>query len=401
MLRFLVVSSILVFFLPAVVAQGQPGGGSDVQGLKLQFKKLSQLRKELEKLEGAQHKLSEKYRKIPRSDPKCQELHQKMYNLSFQGLHLRGDIRRVESGLKNIIRRIADSGNRKALSELLAAVFGSRKRPELDIEEATLNALAETKNDSTARYLIEALAGNKSRKIACVLCEVMRRRKEKKVVDVLLRLLDKGSEEVKISAAQALSDIRAKKTVKPMIDALAGVEKVGKKESVARALLVALQNMTGQYDLVTSGEFRYWWDKKGKDSYDENTLPPLRNAAKIEKDGEFKTILYGIIESKRIIFVCDISGSMAARGRLPESTDDGGATQEPETPQLPPVGMPGHPGPPEELPENIGERGVEPGYKGMRITMLKIELAYVVHRVLSEDAKFNIITFPLLSTLIL
>ena len=29
----------------------------------------------------------------------------------------------------------------------------------------------------------------------------------------------------------------------------------------------------------------------------------------------------------------------------------------------------------------------------MRITMLKIELAYVVHRVLSEDAKFNIITF--------
>jgi len=41
----------------------------------------------------------------------------------------------------------------------------------------------------------------------------------------------------------------------------------------------------------------------------------------------------------------------------------------------------------------LGEGGVKPGFEGTRIEILKLELAYVVNKLLSDDAKFNIIIY--------
>jgi hypothetical protein len=41
----------------------------------------------------------------------------------------------------------------------------------------------------------------------------------------------------------------------------------------------------------------------------------------------------------------------------------------------------------------LGKQGVRPGFEGMRIDILKIELAHVVLNMLPDDAKFNLVTY--------
>jgi len=99
------------------------------------------------------------------------------------------------------------------------------------------------------------------------------------------------------------------------------------------------------------------------------------------------SVLYGEITSKRVIFVCDVSHSMSARGKVPEKPSEGdksGGEQKPVTGGgMKKVG---------EQPR-FGEGGVRAGYEGRRIDILKIELAFVINKLLPKDAKFNVIIF--------
>ncbi len=385
-LRSSIVLFLLFVLIPAVLAQGgpppgRPGqpssplpGANDVQRLESGLKELPGLRKELAKLEKKYKKIYEKYKETDRKNPKRQKMRDSLRDLSRQRRQLSMNIRSLLSGICSVIRRIADSGDGKAINSMLGLVYRGRKEPELEIEEAALNALANTKNSETAQYLIEELSRSSNIKVIWVLCEVMKRRKEMAAVDALLKILKSGSSNAKIAAADALSIIRAKSAVEPMIEALERAEK-SKNEKVSRALTLALQNMTGRYGLIRASEFRGWWEQEGgKNSYDENVPPPPRSAADGSlKDGQVTTTLYGTIKSKRAIFVCDVSGSMTAKGRIP-----GDSSGDPDDGKEPP---------------KLGEEGVKPGSSGTRIAMLKLELAFVVKSVLGEDAKFNIITF--------
>jgi len=117
-----------------------------------------------------------------------------------------------------------------------------------------------------------------------------------------------------------LSQIRSKKAIEPMIETLGRAEKENKP--AARGILIALQNMTGEYTLSSALDFHNWWNSKGKDSYKEEETPLSRSDAKLS--GKLETVLYGSITSKRVIFICDVSGSMIARGRVPDTNKDEG-----------------------------------------------------------------------------
>ena len=132
-----------------------------------------------------------------------------------------------------------------------------------------------------------------------------------------------------MAAARALAKNRAKSAVEPMISAL---ERATEKndEAAIRGMRQALHEMTGEYMLDTAQDFRNWWNGRGKESYDENITARPRGL--IGKGGPRST-LYGEITSKKVIFVCDVSHSMSARGKVPDNPIDkfGETEKRPET----------------------------------------------------------------------
>ena len=365
-------------------------GQDALKDLSSALSKLKGLRKQYKAVEAERTSLLAKLQDILRKDPSQQkrpkketlEIYNRMREAEKKRQELERELNNARSQAIGAVRAAVSTDGEETLHKLLKMVY--RGKPDMGVEAALIDALASSGSDEVVTHLIKFLKEESNSKILCGLCQVMEIRREKRAADALIALLKNRNWDVVVAAAKALAAIRVKKAVEPMIEALQRAEDAN-KEGAARGIKVALQDMTGKYSLTTAADFRNWWNAKGKKTYDESAPPPPRSAASGKQKG-MTSVLYGEITSKRVIFICDVSHSMSARGRVPERPAEGdssGGDVRPTGGGMKKVG---------EQPK-FGEGGVQPGYEGRRIDILKIELAFVINKLLPEDAKFNVIIF--------
>ncbi len=380
--------TVLVFFqLSAVlVADEMSDFKEDYQRLERQAK---ELKHKIDQAQERAEKLRSAMKKVGPRDPEYSKLRSEYFRASSASRQyssqLQSCMKQIVSGLK----RVLALNNKAAVEFILKEFYTSSKKHGIKFYGTVCKGLAAITDKEALDYMQEKLkSGSKSMKI--LLCEVFGLMGKKDYADALIETLSDSNMTVGVAAAKALAQLRPKKAVEPVISALEAAERK-KREAAARGFLHALQKMTGQYSLLCGLDFRNWWEGRGKDSYDETQPPELPGIDKDAlKDGP-RSVVYGVVTSKRVIFICDVSGSMMARGKVPGVPGGGPETEpRPETGGdvvKPPVPR-GAPAPPK-----LGEGGVQPGYVGSRIDILKIELAYVINKLLPPQARFNVITY--------
>jgi len=302
---------------------------------------------------------------------------------------LQSQMNQLKNQLQNEVSSFLSGNTKEAVEAVFKAFYRGSSYPDLAVEEAIISCLKRISNDSAIDFLIEELKSSKREKVKVLICEVLANKKEDKCSNALTGMLEDRSWEVVVAAAKALAQIRSKSAVEPMISAYERAEDKNDQGSM-RGLKQALQDMTGEYMLDTARDFRNWWNGKGKESFNENETARPRGL--IGKGGP-KSTLYGEITSKKVVFICDVSHSMSARGKVPETTGDTnrGIDQNPETGGDVMGGRKS--GNKEKEKMRLGRQGVKPGFVGMRIEILKIELAHVVISMLPDDSKFNLVTY--------
>jgi len=385
MRRSVVVALLCVAALGLLLAQGDP-----IKELSNALSSLKSLRKQYKAVEAERTSLRAKLEDILRNDPgqrqrpskETLEINRKFMEAQKKCMELERQLNDARTKAVSAVRAAVSMGGEETLRRLLKLVY--RGRPDVGVEAVLIDALASSASDETITYLINFLKEESNAKLLAGLCKVMEERREKRATDALIGLLKHRDWDVVVAAAKALAAIRSRKAMEPMIEALQRAEDAN-KEGVARGIKIALQDMTGQYSLTTASDFRNWWNSRGRKTYDESQPPPRRSASSGKQKG-MTSVLFGEITSKRVVFVCDVSHSMTARGRVPEKPvegDSSGGDVRPTGGGMKKVG---------EQPK-FGEGGVQPGYEGRRIDILKLELAYIVNKLLPEDAKFNLIIF--------
>ncbi|MHC4550674.1 MAG: HEAT repeat domain-containing protein [Planctomycetota bacterium] len=130
-------------------------------------------------------------------------------------------------------------------------------------------------------------------------------------VDVILPHLGDDVWQVRLAAVQGLGRLRVKRSIPPLIARLAEEEMA----RIKRALGDALYKLTGKSFFDLADIWARWWREHGE----EFTVPPEAPAGGVPHGGRrtFATF-YGVpVESDRVIFVIDQSGSMGQgqRGR--------------------------------------------------------------------------------------
>ena len=197
--------------------------------------------------------------------------------------------------------------------------------------------------DKEPRVVVQALEGLKDRQ-------------DKETAEDVAACLKSDVWVVITMAAEALAEIGSPKGVRPLIEALAKTD--GRiRDDINRAL----KKLTGQnFD----PDYELWknWYEEHKADYEGEDAKPLRRGRGNAADPDDSSY-YGIkTQSKRIVYVLDISGSM--------NTEIGGGTSGAVT-----------------LREGEEER-----VSGPKIEIAKNELKGAIRK-LPEDAYFNLITF--------
>jgi len=265
--------------------------------------------------------------------------------------------------------------------------FKGSSAPDVSIELAVVAGLQKVTDGAAIDFMLEELAGSRVALWKKVLCLSLMPRTEDKVRDGLIKSLEDRDLEVAVAAAEALAKRKEKQAVEPLISAYERA--AGKNdEGAMRGIRSALREITNEYMLDTPQDFRNWYEGKGKEGFDPRQAT-ARPKGLIGKDGPRST-LYGVITSKNIIFICDVSHSMSASGTVPANPTDGSDSGE-KRPETGGDFQPG--GKKKEKNLGLGGQGVQPGFTGMRIDILKIELEHVVKNMLPDDAKFNLIAY--------
>jgi HEAT repeat protein len=351
-------------------------------------KKLQSLRKEYSSLTQRFNDLRSMLQRMQANDPDYRKIALE-HNKVLAARNTKGRaLQNLKNELHSKVVNFLSKNTREAVEAVFKTFYRGSSNPDLTVEQAVLEGLRKTTDDSALNFLLTELKTSRRKNARRIICEAIAEKKEDRFTSVLIGILGDRNWEVVVAAARALAKNRAKAAVEPMIAAFERAEDRN-EEGAARGLKQALQEMTSEYMLDTARDFRNWWNGKGKESYNENETARPRGL--IGKDGPRST-LYGEITSKKVVFVCDVSHSMSARGKVPgEPVDKTGETE--KRPETGGDVLGGKKSSAERKKRKLGKQGVKPGYVGMRIEILKIELAHVVTSMLSDDAKFNLVTY--------
>lgn len=308
--------------------------------------------------------------------------HNKLYE-EMPNLHEAVNVAR--SAVQKEIISFLGKNSKEAMKTVFDIFYKGSREPDVSVERAVVAGLVRVSDPSALNFMIEQLKSSRSENLRKMLCQVFEQKKGDRAVEVLIGMLDDKDWELVGAAARALSRIGAKRGVESMISAFERAEDK-REEGAMRGLLQALREMTGQYALETTADFRNWWNGGGRDGFGKNAPAGVQGA--IGKDGPRST-LYGVITSKKVIFVCDVSHSMSARGLVPAEPTNGSG----ESGASPDTGKGVVPGSGDKGKSGLDKQGVRPGFEGMRIDILKLELAHVVLNMLPDDTKFNLVTY--------
>jgi hypothetical protein len=204
--------------------------------------------------------------------------------------------------------RIGDKAAANALVDLIDEV------PQGAVFTAVAKALTGMSGDEADEAIAKKLkSGAADRRM--LLCDVAASRKGEATFQALLACLRHSNDALARAATRALVARRDKRAVEPLVDLLEGIE--GKPGSGAGLVRRALRDLTGK-DLFLAIEWRGWWKVHGVKG-----LPSAREAERAlaagEETGKTRSRFFGReLDSDRIVFVIDISGSMQKKDAVKE-----------------------------------------------------------------------------------
>jgi len=135
------------------------------------------------------------------------------------------------------------------------------------------------------------------------------------VASLLVERLRDPVWQVRLGAAEVLERSRLRAVVPPMIDALEREKNV----RVRKALALSLYRITGVVRAAHGWDWRRWWDDEGERFVVALKRPPHHPPVKKKNTGERRSVttFFGVpLNSSRVIFVIDASGSMQIEDRV-------------------------------------------------------------------------------------
>ncbi|MFH1421949.1 MAG: hypothetical protein ABIH42_04460 [Planctomycetota bacterium] len=242
----------------------------------------------------------------------------KMDDARFEELKkdLTKTIKSDASGAKSKISELAQDDSDRAVDLLVSLSNNITSNAELiDAVQSAFNTMnSEEALKSISRY---AKGGAGDYKMRIILLEALASKNGEIVVQTLLEAIDDSKDEVACTAIRALGDKRDENTIEPIISFM---EKLARKKDRGRIYndcRIALEKITGKKGPEEAKDWRNWYEsyKTGGDSGGQQNPKPVLGG------GDFKTSsFFGLtIDSDRIIFVIDVSGSMTVADPPPEA----------------------------------------------------------------------------------
>lgn len=222
---------------------------------------------------------------------------------------VKGDIRDMSTDNSARAVKFFVNVNRKALDNM-------------DTVAAVQSALTAMTSDEARSELINSVSKAADYRMRIILIEVCQNFAGSEVVRALAECIGDRNEKVGMTAARALGEKGSLDAVEPLIEQM---EKLAKKKQTGTRLYsdirIALEKITGQKDLIEAQDWRNWFN-----AHKDKIVPGTpgadgRVATAKPMVGEAKTIsFFGIeIDSRKIIFVIDVSGSMVIPDPPPEN----------------------------------------------------------------------------------
>ena len=229
---------------------------------------------------------------------------------STDALHKRVKKEKDQDALQSILEAIGHHKDPRSVPTLLSLT----RRKDPAVRAAAIRALAEIGPGVPAvrAFFLKLLGSNRWEDRVYAL-DAAATAEDRSVLKKVVANLDHKHWQVRHAAAQALGSIRARESVLPMILRLEVEDVQRVRAELAKALFVT----TGMnlYDFVET--WKRWWVEHGKSFKVPDRIPKRR---KLDAGGTVASF-YGMpLDSGRVIFVIDISGSMSA-------TDTSGGTR--------------------------------------------------------------------------
>lgn len=210
----------------------------------------------------------------------------------------------------NAIRAIAER-KQKESADRLSKLIGKNK--ERNVMRAALEALAQLRKDDP-KWIDElfALTKHDDAEVRNVALQALAQTKSKDAIKKLIEFLEDPSWSVRLAALDALEHMRSKDAVGPII------VRMGKEEGrMLQEFSLALWRLTGQGFQENASGWANWW-KNAADRFEFlneeqlNTVASGEEEYRLRQSTRVEQKFFGIrIVSHRVIFIIDVSGSMA------------------------------------------------------------------------------------------
>jgi hypothetical protein len=222
--------------------------------------------------------------------------------------------------VKGEISDIAKDDSRRAVDVLVN--INRKALDDMDVVAVIQTALASMRSDEARGAIIGRVSKASDFRMRIILIEVCQNFAGGDVARAISSCLSDRNDKVAISAARALGEKGSLEAVEELI---VQMEKLAKKKQSGSRLYCdirrALEKITGQSDLIEAQDWRNWFNAN-KDKIVPGA-PGADGRVGTYKPvvGEAKTVsFFGIqIDSRRIIFVIDVSGSMVIPDPPPEN----------------------------------------------------------------------------------
>jgi hypothetical protein len=219
--------------------------------------------------------------------------------------------------LCDAVKAVAQDNTRRAV-ELLIAVGVSDKLEDLAVYDAVRESLAAMTEPEATAAVLDLLEKKKEARdwaLRCVICDALAIAPWKEATPALCARLHDKVPYVISAAAKALGKRNDKQAVPFLIERLSDLEK--NKDVAWIDVRQALTAITG-HDYETAKEWQGYWAAKGA-TFDPEKDRGEKQEATTELRDEPKFFNEPIV-SKRIMFVIDVSGSMAEQDIPVENT---------------------------------------------------------------------------------
>lgn len=208
---------------------------------------------------------------------------------------------------RNIMMELAGKNNAAAADAIIDNLY--KMKSNVAMLDAAKTALRLMTDEGARKAIAKGAEKEKAFQARVVLAEILG---DHFNTEALVELLDDRNDIVIKTAARALGDIKEKSAVKPLIDALKKHDK--KKDGPFWDINTALQKITGK-SIQDYGSWINWFaDGAGLKECDPTRYKP----GLTDKGGELSTIFGLKIDSRRVIVIIDVSGSMEITDPLPE-----------------------------------------------------------------------------------